>query len=892
MRPAHFPRTLLLALAMLLLATLTIGPAALLPAAHADPEDGGTTDGASTGVLDDFGSCLAADGTGSIVLLLDQSGSLARTDPDKARVTGADFLLDRLADFADRTGYSVDVRVAGYAADYTPRGDWTSISASAAGELKKQVAAIGDDLQTHDTDYWTALEYARQDLGDHTGNGNDQGSACQAVLWFSDGEFDVDPRDTSAEQEAFGTEKPYAPGVSLADETGAQKALTAGKKDLCRDGGLADQLRSSGVSLVGIGLTSSDTDFTFMRSVTEGGGDNAEVTGADRCGKVSSPPGAFFEVDDLDALIQAFDAVTAPGEMTQSDTTALCQGAPCTDGEVTMVLDPSVNRVRILARVDVPGATAYVVPPGAKKPVTFPQADVGTTSTTDGIHATWLTENTVELTLDSADITDWDGQWRVGFFDPDSSSKGKKVHWTLHFSSPLEARWTDLEQAELRQGESVESANVQIVDVRTKDGADAAIDPTRLRGGVKVTVTLTDAAGTEHTLLTSTDKSALAGPGAVEIPADAALGSAKVTTRLELVTADATASDGSTVPGTALDAASVTQRTEVLPPLNYPIPAREVDFGLLEKDTESTEALTVTGPGCVWIDPDGTTFTGTPSGAGDLTVGADATSEDTATCMEEGEEVRVPLTLTAEDAANGAVRGTVTVMIAPADAPDEAQPVTVPFHADMRRPLDVEKAWTTFALVLALGVLIPVAGLYGAKLVAGRIPRGPLLTAAVPVRLPEPGQAARIDLGTQDLLLGSVPAPTRELHVDGYLLRSHPGLAPTTRPWVELSGAPDSISGASPGVRRGAAVLPVGVRGNWIAVKDRSDPEEVTLLVLLGADDPSALDRVLQDARHRLGDRVRSLGEVGEGGEAAAGTEAQDPPPTPPTPPSNAGGWG
>ena len=50
--------------------------------------------------LSEFGSCLSGQDEGSMVILIDQSGSLRTTDPDKARVRAAQYLVERMASFS------------------------------------------------------------------------------------------------------------------------------------------------------------------------------------------------------------------------------------------------------------------------------------------------------------------------------------------------------------------------------------------------------------------------------------------------------------------------------------------------------------------------------------------------------------------------------------------------------------------------------------------------------------------------------------------------------------------------------------------------------------------------------------------------------------------------
>ena len=247
---------------------------------------------ASTPGLSEFGACLSGHGQGSVVLLVDQSGSMRQTDPDQGRVKAATYLVDRLSSFAGRSGVTLDVRVAGFADDYHPVGDWTTLTASTKDAVSASVRTVGADLKDYDTDYWNALNGARQDLVDHDSSG------CRAVAWLSDGEFDLDVRDSDAARHDYGGTKGYATGADLSSESGVQQAEQAGRGDLCRPTGLADQVRSSGVTLIGIGLSGPgpQPDFTLMRRVSQGGGSNAAAAGLEQCGNVSSPSGVFYPV--------------------------------------------------------------------------------------------------------------------------------------------------------------------------------------------------------------------------------------------------------------------------------------------------------------------------------------------------------------------------------------------------------------------------------------------------------------------------------------------------------------------------------------------------------------------------------------------------------------------
>lgn len=852
--------------AVLCLAAGLLGMTLPVPSAAAPS----APDADSASGLGEFGACLSGHGQGSLAILIDQSGSMRQTDPDQGRVEAASYLIDRLAAFTDRTGITLDVRVAGFAADYHAAGDWTGLTGSTKDGIASSVRTVGDDLKDYDTDYWNALNGARQDLADHDSSG------CRAVAWLSDGEFDLDVRDSDSATRDFGGSKSYATSADLSKESGVQQAEQAGRSDLCRSTGLADQVRSAGITLIGIGLSGSggaQPDFTLMRRVSEGGGTNAAEAGVDQCGDVSSPAGAFYPVSDLDSLLMAFDSISTPGDTVQSRSVSICQDAACNEGQYSFVLDGTLDAVHVMASSDVSGLDAYLYPPGAANPLVI-KGDQSGAQGSAGVSAQWLTSRTFQADLDASKVSTWDGQWRLAFVDPSSVSQNQQIHVNVHLSSPLTLSWTDLDKTELRQGERVESATLSLLD----HAGGRAVEASRVKGAVTMSVVLKDSAGNEHELWTGKDVAALKNPVTIELPQDVAIGSGTLTTSVTVTTASTTLADGSTAEGTVLAPTEATQDVDVLAPVDFPSVGGEAAFPALEKELSTTADLPVTGPGCVWLSSGEPSLTGSPADAGAVTVSSSASSADTCVEVADGDTATLPVTLSAQGHANGALSGTLEVTLAPADAPDRAQTVQVPFNAEMRRPLNVTTAWTTFVLVLLAGILIPLALLYLLKLVTGRIPRGTVETATRVVEVPRGSGTVTIPLPpSNEITQVSLPERSRHLTVGPYEFKVRIGLSPTSMPVVELV-SPDapSVSGAAPGSRRNRAVLPLGVRGNWVAVLDRPDsPRSVTVVALAAASAGNqALQKVLDDAGRHLAGQVAGVApETDEGVDDADGSQ-------------------
>ena len=189
-----------------------------IPSAHAEPSGGGAKR---------FGACLASQKAGDLVLLFDESSSLQGTDPQAARVQAARYLLQTLGRYADRVGANLEVATSGFSDTYTREHDWTKLTVSTADQVGAQLSSIATKNTGIDTDYWLALDGARQELASR-GQGPNGGQRCQAIAWFSDGKIDFTSRATS---------KPYADGVTLDSPSGVEDTTKRAVESICRPGG-------------------------------------------------------------------------------------------------------------------------------------------------------------------------------------------------------------------------------------------------------------------------------------------------------------------------------------------------------------------------------------------------------------------------------------------------------------------------------------------------------------------------------------------------------------------------------------------------------------------------------------------------------------------------------
>jgi hypothetical protein len=110
-------------------------------------------------------------------------------------VQAARYLLQTLGRYADRVGANLEVATSGFSDTYTREQDWTKLTGSTADQVGAQLSSIATKNTGIDTDYWLALDGARQELTSR-GQGPNGGQRCQAIAWFSDGKIDFTSRAT------------------------------------------------------------------------------------------------------------------------------------------------------------------------------------------------------------------------------------------------------------------------------------------------------------------------------------------------------------------------------------------------------------------------------------------------------------------------------------------------------------------------------------------------------------------------------------------------------------------------------------------------------------------------------------------------------------------------
>jgi hypothetical protein len=810
------------------------------------------TPGASP--IENLGGCLAGGGVGDFVLLIDESESVQQTDPDDARVAAAQYFLSQLETFAGDSGTDLQVQVATFAQTYTPLTGWVGITDAGNDEVRSAIASVAERDGGWETDYWSALNGARAVLADAVA-GRGGTSSCQAIVWFSDGELWFNPVLKGDARKGF------APDLVIEGQAAADEARRLAEADLCRDGGLADQLRSSKVVTFGIGLDGPDMPaggFDLMEAIATG----ASASGSTSCGREVDPtPGAFFLASDIDSLLFAFDELGTPGQPPIQQERGICQVSVCTSEGHRVVLDDSTPLVTVLATSELAGAAVSVQSPSGAI-VDIPTGSGSVDVDGAAISYVWESDRSVSLVIDGSASSSWSGLWQLAFTDPAGTSAGQTSKSNIRVQGTLLPAWGNAEDVALRAGDKTDGL---AIGLRSRDGRP--VDLGVIEGSLAYSAEFRDSAGDSVTIIRTSDPADLAEPQSLDL-SDAALGAGIVTLRSQITTA-ATTFEGEEIAGTALEAETVTIPVTILPPLEYPVVGSSVDFGRSETATvQLNSVLPASGDGCVRVGGDVEVVAG-PADIGDVRVAADQDG-----CISPS-DAGIPLILTTDKPGNGTLNGTFVVTLEP-DPQGEAITTTVTFTASLIRPIDAVNFWLTLVLAIILGPGIPLAILYALKWIISTIPARMLYGFVADVSVTESGalrDGQPFAIHASDTAnLVSIPSNARRLSIGDVQLKVKTGWSPFGRgDVIVVAPGRTSISNGDPGTDRTRlrARLPLDIHNHWVLMRTPGEPaDHARLMVLLGGNDAQTIERFEQTLADRAASRLAALVDA----ETDAGT--------------------
>lgn len=785
-----------------------------------------------------FGSCVNGGGQGNILMLFDTSGSLFNTDGEAGRVKAAKATIARLAESVDAiSGADVDLAVAGFGTGYRRTLDWTPLSTASLGTIDADLDGYASRIDGVDTDYWSAMDGARREF---SARNQAQANPCNLLMWFSDGEFAINQRANDAEMQKWGGPKAWVPDNRLRTEADITAALDAGERDLCRAGGLADQLRSLDVVTVGIGLAvdAAPESFDLMKGIATGEGIS--------CGDLVDPtPGEFVMATDVDELIYNF--VTALDPDGNSGETPTCVDAECPEGTRTFVLDGSIGAVNATAKAPVDGTRIHLrTRTGDSIELTQGTGaqDLGGASLT----WEWVTPRVLTFDLVRTSQDNWAGPWGIVFVADEESDELARSSITL--KGDITPTLANRDELQLRVGEQPVELRLQNVD-RTGE----RIDPATLSDETTLSASLVSGGRTVELAsgLTGAD---MEEPLSLD-PDDLSPGVAQLVLTLD-VTTQSWQEGGTTIPGTRLEPRSATIPLAVAPPADFPVLPDKISFGHTETADPVTVQVPLDGSGCAWL-PGQTRFTGFPEGLDGASLTSPATDRDG--CASGSLE----LTLDPGGLANGSFTGTTQVMLAAADSTAEPVAVDLTFDLSMSRPASQPVLWTTLIGVTLLGIAIPVGILYLVKFLTSKIPGAAVLAGSASGLVDDTRSFTDngVPIGVANLTVAHLTSNRREVTVAGKTLRARMGAA-LTEPGYVVVATPGPSAGGRTSLQSvgGNARLPLAVQGNWMVALDPQrpvgGPVEVTVFTAPGA---PGFNELLDDVRANLRTAVAKLRE-------------------------------
>ncbi|MFI7000857.1 vWA domain-containing protein [Nocardia sp. NPDC050175] len=823
--------------------------------AHAQPSD-------TSSAVVDYGACLLGQQRGDLLLLLDESGSLGGpngSDPHAARVLAAKRLLDKLAEWTDNTQVSLDISIAGFAQAYDTRHDWVTLNDKSLPELKATIDGEAGRTQGVDTNYGVALSESLRNLTEHRPDPNP--AACRAIAWFTDGELDFGTPDKDVEKQRIDTTR----------------------DSICVPGGIADQVRATGVRTFALGLgglrSSGDgqppkpPDFGLLESIATG----KPLFDGTPCGDIRTPrPGEFFTADNIDELIAGF-AKLVPQPPIIDSRRMICSGQVQDDCKHKFVLDNSIRAVNVEANGGAPGLTATLIAPDATA-VEIPGANEGTVAIGGiSVNYRWNSASDLSFKMANAPGTAWRGVWALAFVDKDRKLPATQSKSSITIYGNLVPTWTEPSNRILHAAEKTR------LRLGISDRAGKPVDPATIEGSAELSATIIEQSGAQHELAKALPREHINDPLAVDLT-DIRPGPA--TLRLSLAITTAASGDQ---PGTLLHPEPLDIPLQIAPPAGFPEPGA-LDFGTLAGSGEFTAVLPVRGEGCVWVAPTRQpVFKTRPDGIGALAL-TNTAPTDAQGCVPGAQARSIPVVLRIENQTNGLVSGTIPVTAARANEINSAITIDVPFRAKVEKKPDISRFWIVLILTIVLGPGIPLLLLYLMKWITARIPGQILKAQQFPVRVTNGvllRDGARFALRDTDLVdsVSGLHHSTRKIDLGGVILRARTGWAPAGRGYVtaHASGMVGASSVEPRTNARGNAVLPLSLQGTWFVLHDPDGPADHATLVLLlgGGSSPAQRAGLATDASNNvpgLITELRSRGASGGGRSASRNSAAEQPP--------------
>lgn len=402
-----------------------------------------------------FVSCMADKKVGSVLVLMDESGTIYKNDPSQMRVTGTQLLVDDLQRVSDKVpGSEIKVQLAGFGDNFVPRSSgndgWVSIKHGETGgadELKKtaKLAFTSEpaDKNHIETDSLSSLFGAQKAL--------QEASGCNLLVFFKDGE------DWQYFNKGGKSPVEFPTVQTLLDAKKFKEAENEAKNQLCRPLGVVDGIRNTGVFTLAVAFKGTSQDL------------NAFVT-SKSCGSLE-PRGLIVEATDPAELPSLFASALDPSFRPNSKS-----------GSFSFMMSEALQSISVLTSNNGPFDNYTVTPPTGcqvDSKITF-DSDLAAKTGSFGPGVDWTSykygENTVRIVIkhnNRANKDCWNGTWTI---DPSSLSARSSLE--LDSNLQVVTRFTD-DKPFITPGNSVPTEyelNLQTLD-NGEPLSNAELDP-------------------------------------------------------------------------------------------------------------------------------------------------------------------------------------------------------------------------------------------------------------------------------------------------------------------------------------------------------------------------------------------------------------------------------
>jgi hypothetical protein len=339
-----------------------------------------------------------------VQILVDESKSLERTDPDGKRVKALMSVVDVLTNVVRTsqgasTPLVVNVMVAGFGSGYKVRRDFAALTESTADDLKAIIAEQAQRNSDVHTRYHVALKRAVDEFtaGNTPGSSVGGPAPCRMLLWFSDGKHDD---DNNGEDDK---------------EPGQIESL------ICSPDGLADDLRRNAVFVVAVGLMPSGGEARDLETMER----IAQPTGRG-CGSVPAT-GIFALADRADDLVgKILLSLNVPGTPDKPVTLEPCADRSVDCGQISFTVDEYVDSFSLLAVRPSNGVSLQVTTNSSETRTVLGTAGQSEDANAGVLTATKVTDNTALVSANSK-AGSLQGIWTFTFRGTDALSSTGSV---------------------------------------------------------------------------------------------------------------------------------------------------------------------------------------------------------------------------------------------------------------------------------------------------------------------------------------------------------------------------------------------------------------------------------------------------------------------------------